>query len=71
MNLNKLFDLRFIIGSFFSIVAIILLVYGFLIETGSARNVNRWCGAFFLIFGMIMIFLSFRKDANDELLDNE
>jgi len=67
MNLNKLFDLRFVIGSFFSIVAIILLVYGFFIETEGAKEVNRWCGIFFLIFGIIMILLSFRKDAGDEL----
>ena len=67
MNLNKLFDLRFVIGSFFSIVAIILLVYGFFIETEGAKEVNRWCGIFFLIFGIIMILLSLRKDAGDEL----
>ena len=67
MNWNKLFDLRFVIGSFFSIVAILLLAYGFFIETEGAKEVNRWCGIFFLIFGIIMILLSFRKDAGDEL----
>ena len=67
MNWNKLFDLRFVIGSFFSIVAIILLTYGFFIETEGTKAINRWCGIFFLIFGIIMILLSFRKDAGDEL----
>ena len=69
MNLNKLFDLRFVIGAFFSIVGVLLLIYGFFIETAAERDVNRWCGSFFLIFGVFMIFLSFRKDANDELLE--
>jgi uncharacterized membrane protein len=67
MNWNKLFDLRFVIGSFFSIVAIILLIYSFSTETENARDVNRWCGLFFLVFGIIMIILSLRKDASDEL----
>lgn len=71
MNLNKLFDLRFVIGSFFSIVGILLLIYGFLIETEKARDVNRWCGGFFLIFGLVMVILSFRKEAHDELLEDE
>jgi putative Mn2+ efflux pump MntP len=71
MNLNKLFDLRFIIGSFFSLVAILLLVYGFFIETENARDVNRWCGVFFLFFGVVMIVLSLRKEAHDELLEEE
>jgi putative Mn2+ efflux pump MntP len=71
MNLNKLFDLRFVIGSFFSIVGILLLIYGFLIETGQAKDINRWCGIFFLIFGVVMIILSMRKEAHDELLKEE
>ena len=69
--MNKLFDLRFVIGSFFSIVGVLLLIYGFLIETEAARDVNRWCGAFFVIFGIIMIILSLRKEAHDELLEEE
>jgi hypothetical protein len=67
--MNKLFDLRFVIGAFFSIVGILLLIYGFLIETEAGRDVNRWCGAFFLIFGILMIILSLQKDASDELLE--
>jgi hypothetical protein len=67
--MNKLFDLRFVIGSFFSIVGILLLIYGFLIEKEEARDVNRWCGAAFVLFGVVMILLSLRKDANDELLE--
>jgi len=71
MNWNKLFDLRFVIGSFFSIVALLLLVYSFLGETGKARDVNLYCGIFFLIFGIIMVILSLQKEAHDELLKEE
>lgn len=66
--MNKLFDLRFVIGSFFAIVGILLLIYGFFIETKAAGSVNKWCGFFFVVFGFVMIVLSLRKDANDELL---
>jgi len=71
MNFNKLFDLRFVIGSFFLIVGILLVIYGFLIETEHARNINRWCGITFSIFGIIMIVLSLQKEAHDELLEEE
>jgi putative Mn2+ efflux pump MntP len=67
MNLNKLFDLRFVIGSFFSIVGVLLLIYSFFIESPNAKNVNRWCGGLFLIFGMVMIILSLRKETGDDL----
>lgn len=66
--MNKLFDLRFVIGSFFAIVGILLLIYGFFIEPKAPGSVNKWCGFFFVVFGFIMIVLSLRKDANDELL---
>jgi hypothetical protein len=66
--MNKLFDLRFVIGSFFSITGILLLIYGFLIESKQLGPVNRWCGGLFLIFGVIMIILSLQKEAQDELL---
>jgi putative Mn2+ efflux pump MntP len=67
MNLNKLFDLRFVIGTFFSIVAVLLLGYSFFIESSNAKIVNRWCGGLFLIFGMVMIILSLRKETGDDL----
>ena len=69
MNTNKLFDLRFVIGSFFSIVGILLLIYGFLIERKETSDVNRWCGGVFLIFGIVMVILSLQKEAHDELLE--
>jgi prolipoprotein diacylglyceryltransferase len=71
--MNKLFDLRFVIGSFFLIVGILLLGYSFLSAdtTLNMHTTNRWCGIFFIIFGIVMIVLSLQKDADDELLEEE
>lgn len=67
--MNKLFDLRFVIGSFFSIVGILLLIYGFMNKALESNAVNRWCGCAFVVFGIVMIILSMQKDAHDELLE--
>ena len=66
--MNKLIDLRFVIGIFFLIVGLILLIYHFV--AGGDTDVNLWCGAGFSVFGVLMIILSFQKDASDELLDD-
>ena len=66
--MNKLIDLRFVIGVFFVIVGILLLFFGFMSSELRAQNVNRWCGGIFTVFGAIMTVLSFQKDADDELL---
>jgi hypothetical protein len=64
--MNKLFDLRFVIGAFFSVVGILLLLYGFLAETHTAQTVNRVCGGGFVVFGLLMIMLSFQKGIDDK-----
>jgi hypothetical protein len=66
--MNKILDLRFVIGTFFTIVGIMLLVYGLSSTETAIRSVNRWCGITFTIFGISMIILSFVKDADDEIL---
>jgi hypothetical protein len=66
--MNKLFDLRFVIGAFFSIVGIMLLIYT-LVTSETGQAVNGWCGGVFLSFGLLMIYLSLQKDAQDELLE--
>ena len=71
MNLNKLFDLRFVIGIFFLIIGLLILVYSFFIEPESAQNINRWSGFIFALFGVLMVVLSLQKDAHDELLEEE
>ena len=67
--MKKLLDLRFVIGVFFVVMSILLLGYSFLSDTSveDARTVNRWCGAVFGVFGVLMVVLSFGKDAHDEL----
>ncbi|HEX8332861.1 MAG TPA: hypothetical protein VF622_09570 [Segetibacter sp.] len=69
--MNKLFDLRFVIGSFFTVVGLLLIIYGFINDNNVDVNntINKWCGLIFSLFGVVMVLLSFRKDAQDELLD--
>jgi len=59
--MNKLFDLRFVIGLFFSFIGILLLSYGFLTGNNDMQVVNRWCGGIFVVFGTVMIILSYQK----------
>lgn len=67
--MSRLFDLRFVIGSFFTVVGLLLLVYSFISADANARIVNKWCSIAFLVFGVLMIVFSFGKDAHDELLE--
>ncbi len=69
--LDKLFDLRFVIGFFFSIVALLLLVQGFTSNDQDARTINIGCGVALILFGVLMIILSFREDATDEVLEHD
>ena len=64
--MNKLIDLRFVIGAFFAIIGLLLLIFG-LVSEGTAASINTWCGIIFMIFGSFMLLLSFRKDAKDDL----
>ncbi|MBD0331408.1 MAG: SdpI family protein [Chitinophagaceae bacterium] len=69
--MDKLFDLRFVIGAFFTLVGILLLIYGLTSSEENAQTVNRWCGIIFIVFGVMMIVLSFQKDAADEILEDD
>ncbi len=55
--MNKLIDLRFVIGLFFLVVGILLFIYHFFI-TGETEGVNLWCGILFIVFAIIMLLLS-------------
>lgn len=55
--MNKLIDLRFVIGIFFLIVGILLCIYHFIVSAKTG-GVNLWCGIFFIVFAIIMIVLS-------------
>ena len=69
--MNRLIDLRFVIGLFFLIVGMILLAYSFITAVVDAVSINRWCGIVFMAFGIFMLVLSYRKDASDDVLLHE
>lgn len=52
-------DLRFVIGLFFIVVSLLLLIASFTVSSGYL--INRNVGAAFLIFGAIMVGLSWKK----------
>jgi uncharacterized membrane protein HdeD (DUF308 family) len=64
--MNKFFDLRFVIGSFFTVVGVLLLIYSF-ITKNEMQDVNRWCSGIFIVFGTIMILLSFQKKKQENI----
>jgi uncharacterized membrane protein HdeD (DUF308 family) len=65
--MNKFFDLRFVIGLFFLIVGILLLIYSFTNVQAVHQSVNRWCSISFIVFAVVMIFLAFGKNPQDKL----
>jgi len=60
---NRLFDLRFVIGLFFLVIGILLIVHGFV--GGAGLVINKWAGGLFLVFGIFMIVLSGKKPSAD------
>ena len=68
--MNKFFDLRFVIGSFFTVVGILLIAYGFF-SKNEMQQVNRWCGGIFIVFGIIMIVLSYQKKREEKIINKE
>lgn len=66
--MNKLFDLRFVIGIFFLLVGLLLLIYSFL--SSVSHPVNRWCGIVFIIFSTIMLVFS-RKGEKEFVSETE
>lgn len=61
--MNRLFDLRFVIGCFFGITGILLFVYGLMEEKGS--GINKGSGIGFIIFSIVMLALSMRTKKQD------
>ncbi|HEU0065359.1 MAG TPA: hypothetical protein VFQ58_10015 [Flavisolibacter sp.] len=63
--MNKLFDLRFVIGVFFLVIGVLLLIYSFLSKAEvDMQTINRWSGSIFTVFGVIMLIISTRKLPN-------
>ena len=53
---NKLNDLRFVIGLFFSVVSLIL-IFSVLLSGNTTVKLNIYTGVGFFIFGMLMMFV--------------
>jgi formate hydrogenlyase subunit 3/multisubunit Na+/H+ antiporter MnhD subunit len=60
-------DIRFPIGGMFSILGLLLLVFGLITgndpemyDRSLELNVNLWTGGAMIIFGGLMLFFSFR-----------
>lgn len=61
---KRLNELNFVIGLFFTIVSLILLVGSF-ISSELSGKINIYTGTVFLIFGLLMIFIKGNKtDSN-------
>lgn len=62
--MNKLYDLRFVIGVFFLIIGVLLIGYAFV--SGSfpeyKMKVNLCCGLLFSLFGLFMLVLKKKKE---------
>ena len=62
--MKKLFDLGFVIGIFFLILGVLLVVYSFFIKgEPHSITIDRVCGIIFLAFALVMLFLS-RKSSD-------
>jgi len=59
MDNNNSLDLRLVIGMFFLIVSLILIITSFIGKSGS--EINRYSGFAYLVFSAVMIWLSKRK----------
>ena len=63
--MQKLTDLRFIIGMFFSLSGIVLLLTYFAVQQANHPEMNLYSGAIMLLFGLVMLVVFYRGDAED------
>jgi uncharacterized membrane protein HdeD (DUF308 family) len=63
--MKTLTDLRFIIGLFFTLSGIILLLCYFLAAEANHPLLNLYAGGLMLVFGLVMLLLFYRGDAED------
>ena len=69
--MNSLLDLRFVIGLFFLIIGVLLVIHSFLASAADMETINRWCGIVFILFAALMLILSRQKDVSDEVLEHD
>lgn len=61
--MDRLLDLRFVIGLFFLTVGVLLIAYScFITNDLQYIMINGSCGALFTMFGIMMIWLSRNKN---------
>ena len=58
---KKLSNLGFVIGIFFIIISLILIIGG-LLSAALAYKLNFYTGFTFLLFGVLMVFFNWNKD---------
>jgi hypothetical protein len=58
--LKRINELSFVIGLFFTLVAIILIV-GYFVADALASKINLYTGIVFLVFGLLMIVIRSKK----------
>jgi cytochrome c biogenesis protein CcdA len=63
--MQKLTDLRFIIGIFFSLAALVLLFSYFTTEQSNHPQLNLYAGIAMLLFGLLMLLLFYKGDAEN------
>ncbi|HRX94937.1 MAG TPA: hypothetical protein P5158_12495 [Chitinophagaceae bacterium] len=64
--MNKLSDLRFVIGLFFLVTGVLLTGYYFISGKEVAEPVNLWCGISFFVFGVFMVLLATMNKISEE-----
>ncbi len=63
--MKKLTDLRFIIGLFFSLCGLILLLSYFMASETNHPELNLYAGGVMLLFGLVMLVLFYKGDAEN------
>ena len=63
--MQKFTDLRFIIGLFFSLSGLILLLTYILGTDSNHPEMNLYAGGVMLLFGLLMLLLFYRGDAEN------
>lgn len=63
--MQKLTDLRFIIGIFFSLSGVILLLTYLIAAESNHPQMNLYSGGLMLLFGLLMLLLFYKGDAEN------
>ncbi|MBS1617002.1 MAG: hypothetical protein JST76_00680 [Bacteroidetes bacterium] len=63
--MDKLTDLRFIIGLFFSLSGVVLILTYFVVTQSNHPQMNLYAGCVMLLFGLFMLLMFYKGDAAD------